>query len=125
MENEVANDQEAAKGGAEAADQSATGVDVEPKELEYSDIDFHLLNRKSPTGANNTQETTETEYAEIKNKEMEERQDGGEGGEMLEGNEEEVMIGEDKETQECMSAEKEGGGDVIVYSNVKEIMGEI
>ncbi|KAF1388281.1 hypothetical protein PFLUV_G00088560 [Perca fluviatilis] len=108
----------------DAADQSATGIDMEPKEVEYSDIDFHLLNRKSPTGANDTQETTETEYAEIKNKEMERQDNGGEGGEMLEGNEEEVMIGEDKETQECMSAEKQGGGDVMVYSNVKEIMGE-
>ncbi|XP_032373283.1 uncharacterized protein LOC116690435 [Etheostoma spectabile] len=124
VENEEANDQEAAEGRAEAADQPAAGVDMEPKEVEYSDIDFHLWNRKSPAGAKNAQETTETEYAEIKNKEMEEIQDnGGEGGEMLEGNEEEVTIREDKEAQECMSAE-EGGGDELVYSNVKEIMGE-
>ncbi|KAA8591823.1 hypothetical protein FQN60_017197 [Etheostoma spectabile] len=122
VENEEANDQEAAEGRAEAADQPAAGVDMEPKEVEYSDIDFHLWNRKSPAGAKNAQETTETEYAEIKNKEMEEIQDnGGEGGEMLEGNEEEVTIREDKEAQECMSAE-EGGGDELVYSNMEEVV---
>ncbi|XP_070767894.1 hemicentin-1-like [Enoplosus armatus] len=124
VENEATHDQEAAEGGTEAAGQSAPDSDVEPKEAEYSDIDFSLLKRKSPTGAEGTQETTETEYAEIKKEEKEERQDdGGEDGEMLEGNrEEEVIIGEDKETKQCMSPEEEGGEDMAVYSNVNEIM---
>ncbi|XP_037640550.1 sialic acid-binding Ig-like lectin 10 [Sebastes umbrosus] len=124
------------EGGAEAAGQSVPDGDVEPREVEYSDIDFSLLKRKSPTGAEDTLETPETEYAEIQTKVTKERQDNGEeDGEMLEGNEEEkeeeeeeeeeVMIEEDKETKQCMSAEEEGGEDVAVYSNVKEIMGDV
>lgn len=118
------------EGGAEAAGQSVPDGDVEPREVEYSDIDFSLLKRKSPTGAEDTLETPETEYAEIQTKETKERQDNGEeDGEMLEGNEEEeeeeVMIEEDKESKQCMSAEEEGGEDVAVYSNVKEIMGDV
>ncbi|XP_037642101.1 sialic acid-binding Ig-like lectin 8 isoform X2 [Sebastes umbrosus] len=119
------------EGGAEAAGQSVPDGDVEPREVEYSDIDFSLLKRKSPTGAEDTLETPETEYAEIQKKETKERQDNGEeDGEMLEGNEEEeeeekVMIEEDKESKQCMSAEEEGGEDVAVYSNVKEIMGDV
>ena len=116
MEDYQAIDQVATEaGGAVVADKS---------DVEYSKIDFSQIKRKTPTEAGTAQGTTETEYAEIKNKEMERQDNGGEGGEMLEGNEEEVMIGEDKETQECMSADKQGGGDVMVYSNVKEIMGE-
>lgn len=125
VENDGTHDQEAAEGGAEAAGQSAPNGDVEPKEVEYADIDFSML--KSPTGAEGTQKTTETEYAEIKIENAEERQDnGGEDSEMLVGTEEEeVMIGEDSGTKQCLSAEKEAGEDVVVYSNVNEIMVEI
>ncbi|XP_049902709.1 sialic acid-binding Ig-like lectin 5 isoform X1 [Epinephelus moara] len=121
-ENGGAHDQEAAEGGASAPDSN-----VEPREVEYSAIDFSLLNRTSSRGAEDTQGTTETEYAEIKNKVTEESQDsGGEEGEMLEGNEEkEVTIEEEKETEQCVSAVEEGGEDVAVYSNVNEIMGEM
>nr|XP_033496828.1 sialic acid-binding Ig-like lectin 14 [Epinephelus lanceolatus] len=117
-----AHDQEAAEGGASAPDSN-----VEPREVEYSAIDFSLLNRTSSRGADDTQGTTETEYAEIKNKVTEESQDsGGEEGEMLEGNEEkEVMTEEEKETEQCVSAVEEGGEDVAVYSNVNEKMGEM
>ncbi|KAM9353532.1 uncharacterized protein ABDE67_005914 [Symphorus nematophorus] len=109
-------DQEAADRGAEAAEQSVPDGDVVPKEVEYSDIDFSKCNR---TRAEATQETTEAEYAEIKREITVEREDnGGEEGEMLEANEEEVaMTGEDKETKQCLSAEKEEGEDMAVYSN--------
>lgn len=101
--------------------------DVEPKEVEYSNIDF---SRWSPTGPQVTQETTETEYAEIKKDGTEDGQDVGvEDGEKFEGSEEEVaMIGEDKETKQCLSPEREDGADgadVAVYSSVNEIMPEI
>ncbi|KAL7393322.1 hypothetical protein ABVT39_009389 [Epinephelus coioides] len=121
-ENGGAHDQEAAEGGASAPDSN-----VEPREVEYSAIDFSLLNRSGSRGAEDTQGTTETEYAEIKNKVTEESQhSGGEEGEMLEGNEEkEVTIEEEKETEQCVSAVEEGGEDVAVYSNVNEIMGEM
>uniref|UniRef100_A0A8C4GED8 Ig-like domain-containing protein n=1 Tax=Dicentrarchus labrax TaxID=13489 RepID=A0A8C4GED8_DICLA len=123
VENDETHGQEAAEGEAEAAGQSAPNSDVEPKEVEYSDIDFSKCTRKSPRGTENTQETAETEYAEIKKVETEEREDNaGEDGENL-GNQEEVaMIGEDNETRECIVAEEE---DVAVYSNVNEIMAEI
>ncbi|GLD53069.1 sialic acid-binding Ig-like lectin 5 [Lates japonicus] len=117
------HNQEAAEGGAEAAGQSAPDGEVEPKEVEYSNIDFSVLKRKSPE---ETQEPTETEYAEIKKEATEESQDdGSEEGEVLEGNkEEEVMMGEDWETEQCTPAEEEGGEDVALYSNVNEIMSQ-
>ncbi|XP_075962735.1 myelin-associated glycoprotein-like isoform X2 [Anarhichas minor] len=124
VESDGTHGQQESEEGAQAAGQSAH---VEPREVEYSDINFSLVKRKSPTGAEDTQETADTEYAEIKNKKTEERQDdGAEASDVLEGSEqEEVMIGEDKETKECMPKEEEGGEDVAVYSNVNEIMGEI
>lgn len=110
--NDKTHDQEAAEGGGE---------------VEYSDIDFSRWNRKSPTGAEDTQETTETEYAELKKEEAGARQDnGGENGDILEGNKEEVaMIGQDEETKQCTSVQEEELEEVAVYSNVKEIMTDI
>ncbi|XP_035528152.1 sialic acid-binding Ig-like lectin 5, partial [Morone saxatilis] len=123
VENYETHGQEAAEGEAEAAGQSAPNGDVEPKEAEYSDIDFSKFTRKSPTGTENAQEIAETEYAEIKTEERGEREDNaGEDGENLSNQEEVVMIGEDNETRECRVAGEE---DVAVYSNVKEIMAEI
>lgn len=98
--------------------------DVEPKEVEYSNIDF---SRRSPTGPRDTQETKEAEYAEIKMDGTEDRQDiGVEDGEKFEGSEEEVvMIGEDEETKQCLSPEREDEADVAVCSSVNDIMPEI
>ncbi|XP_077950846.1 uncharacterized protein LOC120810306 [Gasterosteus aculeatus] len=103
--------------------------DVQPREVEYSDIDFSLVKRKRAGGAKDTRETPDTEYAEINNKGTEERQsDGAEDSEVMEGRdeeeEEEEAIGEDKETEECVLKEEGGGEDVAVYSNVHKIMGE-
>ncbi|CAK6964274.1 sialic acid-binding Ig-like lectin 5 [Scomber scombrus] len=120
VEENGTHNQEAAKGGAEAAGQSAPDGDVEPKEVEYSDIDFSMLKRRSPEAE--TQNDTETEYAEIKREETEEGQDvGGAEGDMLESNveEEEVLIEKDKETSQSIPAtEEEGGEDVAMYPNV-------
>ncbi|XP_062421430.1 sialic acid-binding Ig-like lectin 12 [Pungitius pungitius] len=105
--------------------------DVQPREVEYSDIDFSLVKRKSVGGAEGTQETPDTEYAEINNKGTEERQsDGAEDSEMMEGREEEgekeeeEAIGGDEETEECVLKEEGGGEDDAVYSNVHEVMVE-
>uniref|UniRef100_A0A3Q3K1E2 Ig-like domain-containing protein n=1 Tax=Monopterus albus TaxID=43700 RepID=A0A3Q3K1E2_MONAL len=115
-------DQEAAAGGAEAAGQSAPDGDVEPKEVEYSNLDFSVLKRKGSTEVIDTQEATESEYAEIKKEATEERQDdGGEDGEILNGNKE-AMVVEDKEREQCMPAEEHGGEDAALYSNVNEVM---
>lgn len=120
MEENGTHNQEAAKDGAEAAGQSAPDGDVEPKEVEYSDIDFSMLKRRSTAGE--TQNETETEYAEIKKEETEEGQDvGGAEGEMLEVNvkEEAALIEEDKETRQNIPAtEEEGGEDVAMDPNV-------
>lgn len=101
--------------------------DVEPKEVEYSNIDFSRWSRKSPTAAEDMQETTETEYAEIKKDETEDGQDNDrEEGDKLEGNDEEVaMIGEDKEAKHCSVANGEDVADVAVHSSVNDITAEI
>ncbi|XP_040899682.1 sialic acid-binding Ig-like lectin 11 [Toxotes jaculatrix] len=118
-DNDGSHDREAAVGGPEAAGQSAPSGDMEPKEVEYSDIDFSVLKTKGPTEAEETQEPTETEYAEIKKETPEEGQDGGgEEGEVLE----DAMIGENRVTEECMPAKEEEGEDVALYSNMDEIM---
>ncbi|XP_054869792.1 sialic acid-binding Ig-like lectin 7 [Amphiprion ocellaris] len=120
--------QDAAEGGAESSGLSAPDGDMRPKEVEYSNIDFSVMKRRNPAGAEETQDTTETEYAEIKKDTMKERPDnGGEDGEVLEGNEEEkvVMIGEDEEAKQGMPAEEDGGKDVVLYSNANEVMDEV
>ncbi|KAI3360575.1 hypothetical protein L3Q82_002443 [Scortum barcoo] len=93
-----------------------------PKDLKYATIDFSVLKRKCPSEAAKKQESTETEYAEVKIQVKEEREDPGEEeGEVLE-EEEEAMIVEDEETKHCVPEEEEGK-DEAVYSNVKDIMG--
>lgn len=126
MEDNQTFYQEAAEegGGGTAAKKAVVDLGGGPKDVEYASIDFSVLKRKSPRDAGKKQETTETEYAEIKKKGRNEREEnGGEEGEMSEGKEEEVMIGEDEETKHVQ--EEEEGEDAAVYSNVKDILGEI
>ncbi|XP_047454147.1 sialic acid-binding Ig-like lectin 10 [Mugil cephalus] len=107
---------EAMEGEAESAEQSAPDNDIDPKEVEYSDIDFSLMKRKDPTLTGELQDT-ETEYAEIKREEIQERLDNARAeGEMLEGS-------EDSETR-IVSAEEEGGEGAALYSNPDEIRTE-
>ncbi|XP_042345679.1 sialic acid-binding Ig-like lectin 10 isoform X2 [Plectropomus leopardus] len=117
--------QEAAEGGAVAAEKSVPDHDVRPKDVEYASIDFSKLRGKGPRDAVKKQETSETEYAEIKKvvKAVREENDR-EGGEVLEGKEEEVIMEEDEETIQCVPEEEEGE-EMAVYSNVKDIMDEI
>ncbi|XP_074540299.1 hemicentin-1-like [Halichoeres trimaculatus] len=62
-------------------------ADAEQGEVEYSDINFDLLKRGRPIGAERGQEASE--YAEIKKDKAEKVQDNdGEDGEVTEGNEE-------------------------------------
>ncbi|XP_071325160.1 uncharacterized protein [Trachinotus anak] len=125
VEDGQTHDQEAAEDGTVAAEKTDPELDSEPKDVEYASIDFSLLKRKRPRQAAKIQESTETEYAEIKKEEKEEREDnGGEEGEMLDGKEEEALIEEDEETKDCVLEEEERE-DMAVYSNVKDIMGEI
>ncbi|XP_051261428.1 sialic acid-binding Ig-like lectin 10 isoform X3 [Dicentrarchus labrax] len=112
--------------GAVPEEKAALDLDGEPKDVEYASIDFSVLKRRSPREAANTQETTE--YAEIKKAVKEEREEEGRGreeeeNEVLDGKEE-AMTGEDEETKQYVPEEDEGE-DAEVYSNVKDIMGEI
>ncbi|XP_028280644.1 DNA-directed RNA polymerase III subunit RPC7-like [Parambassis ranga] len=108
-----------------AVDRGKTDTELNsgPKDVEYASIDFSLLKRMRPSEvARRKQESTETEYSEVKRQVREEKkEDAGEEGETLERKEEEVMVEEDEETRHYVS-EEENRGDEAVYSNVKEIM---
>ncbi|XP_065813866.1 sialic acid-binding Ig-like lectin 10 [Labrus bergylta] len=122
VEDDQTYDQEVMEaGGAVAEEKAALDPDGGPNDVEYASIDFSVLKRS----AAKKRETTETEYAEIKKdvKEQREDQSGGEG-EVMEDKEEEMMIGEDEETKNCVPEEEEGE-DEAVYSNVKDVMDEI
>lgn len=91
VENDGTHDRVAAEGGQKCAGQSVP--EAEPREVEYSDVDFTRWNRKSPSGAEDTQDTTETEYAEIQKDKTEERQENaGEDGQTWEGNDEVASV---------------------------------
>ncbi|KAG7216817.1 hypothetical protein INR49_001471 [Caranx melampygus] len=110
--------------GTVAAEKTTPEPNNVPIDVDYANIDFTLLKRRSPREAVKKEESTYTEYAEIKKGKEERGDECGEKGEILEGQDEEAMIDEDKET-ECCVPEEEEGEDVAVYSNVKDIMGEI
>ncbi|XP_062279147.1 sialic acid-binding Ig-like lectin 5 [Scomber scombrus] len=118
--------QEAPKDGAEGVERGAPDLDSGAEDVEYASIDFSVLKRRSLRGAAKKQETTETEYTEIKREEKVERQDNdGEPDEMLEcKEEEEAMAEEDEEIKHCVAKEEEVE-DVALYSNVKDIMDEM
>ncbi|XP_029959521.1 sialic acid-binding Ig-like lectin 11 isoform X2 [Salarias fasciatus] len=116
VEDDRPYDQEEAHAGTAAAEKTAAELDSESKDVEYANIDFSLLKRKTPLDEARTDESTKTEYAEIKKEVIEEREDDGrEESEMLE-REEEVEAKEGEEEAAEMEA---------VYSNVKEVMNEI
>ncbi|KAM6936297.1 myelin-associated glycoprotein-like [Lycodopsis pacificus] len=115
--------QELAEGeeGAAAAEQAAPDLNGGPKDVQYASIDFSVLRRKNTRDAAKKQESTETEYAEIKKEVKEEMENNGEEeGYVLEGE----MVTEDEETTPCVP-EEDDGEDAAVYSNVKDIMSEI
>lgn len=102
-----------AREDAEVEDQETTegaeaGV-AEKSDVEYSNINFYLMKRKSPAKAGASRGTTETEYAEIKKGEARGRAHG-------EGS-------EDREIKHC-DAEEEEGEDAALYSSVSDILGQ-
>ncbi|XP_054903044.1 uncharacterized protein LOC129370854 [Poeciliopsis prolifica] len=100
-------------------------LDMSPKESVYSDIDFSALKEKNPADAKEKEDTTETEYAEIKRGEMEVAQENEEMGcEILVGNyETEVMIEHQEEANQIVVAEEVIGEADQLYYN-KEVMDE-
>uniref|UniRef100_A0A3Q0QU55 B-cell receptor CD22 n=1 Tax=Amphilophus citrinellus TaxID=61819 RepID=A0A3Q0QU55_AMPCI len=90
--------------------------------LTYANINFSLLNRNSARGARRRQESTKTEYAEIKKAVKEEQEnDVGRGREISEGEEEKVVM--ELEMKRCEPQKDEGVE--AVYSTVNDIMEEI
>lgn len=116
--------QEEASDGTVAAVKTAPEPNNAPTDVDYASIDFTLLKRRSPRETVKEEESTHTEYAEIKKGKEERVDDCGEKSETLEGQDEEAMINEDEETEHCVLEEEEEE-DVAVYSNVKDIMGEM
>ncbi len=108
MEDDQAIGQERAEGG--------EAVAAGKSEVEYSNLDFSMIKRKSQAEAETSEGAAETEYAEIKKGDEGERHDG-------EGKEEEEMTGEDEETKRV--ADEKEGEDVPLYSSVKDIMDQI
>ncbi|XP_041842704.1 uncharacterized protein LOC121640951 [Melanotaenia boesemani] len=122
VEHDGIQDQETAEGCTESAGQSAPDADVEPKETEYSDIDFSRLSHRNPTEAQEKQDTKETEYAEIKTG-REEGQLEREEGEIQEVNDEELMmIKQDENPKESMVGEEALGEDVLLCSSGKDVI---
>lgn len=68
---------------------------MEPREVEYSDIDFSRWNRNSPTGAEHAQAAAETEYAELQKDE-----NGQEPEENSGDSDEDVAVAIDEEETE-------------------------
>ncbi|CAJ1062799.1 Hypothetical predicted protein [Xyrichtys novacula] len=122
VEENYTYDQEVTEGGDAAAEEEKTVLTVngEPKDVEYASIDFSVLKKR----AAKKQESTETEYAEIKKDVIEKRENHSGGkGDTLEEEEEEVMKVEEEETKNCVP-EGEEEEDAAVYSNVEDIKGE-
>lgn len=91
-----AHDQEVVEG-------AAAGRSV--PEVEYSDIDFSRWSRKICTGAEVIHESTETEYAELKEEAEEEQDKYREDGEGLDKDKVEMM---DEDAKRCPSEEEQG-----------------
>lgn len=113
----------AEEGGIAAVENILLDPDGGPKDVEYASIDFSLLKRKSPREAGKLDESTETEYAEIKKKVKEKREENGSvEGEISKGKEKALTMGKEEETN---VPEEENGKDAEVYSNLKNILSEV
>lgn len=86
-------------------------------DTDYSTIDFSVLKRRNSQKVGNSQETTETEYAEIKKEETRATQDE-------EGEQEAAMIQEDEGAAENTAEEAEGA-DVVMYSEVEDVINQV
>ncbi|XP_074539943.1 myelin-associated glycoprotein-like isoform X2 [Halichoeres trimaculatus] len=116
-EDDHTYDQEVTEGGEAAAEEKpAQDLDGGPNDVQYASIDFSALKKRTVK----KQETTETEYAEIKIEVKEQSENHNETkGELLEDKEEEVTIKEDEETKDDVPEEEEGE-DVAIYSTVMD-----
>lgn len=98
-----------------AAEKDVPEITGAPQEVEYADIDFSLLKRNSKS--ERKQESTKTEYAEIKKAIKDKQED-----KMVKGEEEEMMTEMDLKQSEL---EKEKEEDEPVYSTVNDVIDKI
>lgn len=106
--------QSADNGFGEGESGAARHSAVEPREVEYSDIDFSRWNRNGPAGGEHTQGAAETEYAELQkdgNRQEPEENSGD--------SEEDVAVAiDEEETEQWMSMKGAGPGRKrVTYSN--------
>ncbi|XP_042073343.1 sialic acid-binding Ig-like lectin 11 [Haplochromis burtoni] len=109
------NPQEEVEDESVAAEKDVPEISGAPQEVEYADIDFSLLKRN--TKSERKQESTKTEYAEIKKAIKDKQED-----EMVKGEEEEMMTEMDLKQSEL---EKEKEEDEPVYSTVNDVIDKI
>nr|XP_024660045.1 cilia- and flagella-associated protein 251-like [Maylandia zebra] len=109
------NPQEEVEDESVAAEKDVPEISGAPQEVEYADIDFSLLKRNSKS--ERKQESTKTEYAEIKKAIKDKRED-----KMVKGEEEEMMTEMDLKQSEL---EKEKEEDEPVYSTVNDVIDKI
>lgn len=108
------------RGGLEANEADLEGG---LKDVEYASINFSVLKRNTARNESKTQQSIETEYAEIMKKGKKgTKENANLDGKMTEGNKEVVV--EDEESKQTFS-EEERGDNTEVYSNVKDIMNGI
>lgn len=88
---------------------------VEPREVEYSDIDFSRWNRNGPAGGEHLQEAAETEYAELQKDGNIQEPEENSGEE----SEEDVAVAIDEEETEQWTSVKGAGPrrKSFMYSN--------
>lgn len=92
-----------------------------PRDVEYASIDFSVLKRRNRREEGKKPDTRETVYAEINQKVKNNTKDNKE-----ENGPEESEMSEDKEEAAKPSVPgEEQGEDVAMYSNVKDMLGEI
>lgn len=112
--------QEGAENGAVAEEKSTSEVSDDPKDVQYARIDFSIIKIRGAREVAKEQESTFTEYAEIKTEAKDQRkQSCKEASAILEGSEEDFMSKHDEELMECVSEEQ--GEEEAIYSSVTDV----
>uniref|UniRef100_A0A3Q3BMI5 B-cell receptor CD22 n=2 Tax=Kryptolebias marmoratus TaxID=37003 RepID=A0A3Q3BMI5_KRYMA len=123
VQDNQTKDQDRSENGATASEKVFPEPNGGPNDVEYANIDFSKLKRRSARKAAKEQENTASEYAEIKIRVKEETK-VSEEVKTLEGKEEELLMDDEEEIKDCV-LEEQGGQVEAVYSTVKEALDEI
>ncbi|XP_047215128.1 sialic acid-binding Ig-like lectin 5 [Girardinichthys multiradiatus] len=129
VQNDKTHVQEEAGNGAMDADKSSSELMSELssslKDVQYASIDFSIMMRRSSREVAKEQESTLTEYAEIKTGAKDQKKDESKGAsKTVEGKEEDLMTKHDDEIKQVVSEEQEGDVEAI-YSTVRDVSDKI